>query len=493
MTPPQPTAPIPRRVWLFTGGWMLAVGIAVVLKVWALLARAFDLGFFVQVLAVTARQGPFAATSLTGVSMLRDHFSPLLLPLAPLATTPWAPYGLVLVQMLVVGASIPAAWRLTGRGTADPTQRWLLTAGYATAPVLLFAVWNDFHASLLAAPFLVLLADAVESGEGRRALVFGLLAAAAREDMALLVLVVALLFWRSSPRYLGALAAGSVGFLVAHQVLSSGEGWFQRAGLAYVDLDAPLTTAATALSNAWHGAALLLLVLAWLLPWMAWGRLSARPVVAGLIFAAPYLVLELPHTKAPGLHYYFVMAVLGLWAVVRAGPQAWQTPRRRVFAASVLVVSVAAGPLGAGVLQDSVPTYGEIVVEAWTARSELSALHNWVDCLPDRGAASVATQVFPFVANRGEVFRWPSPLDDVVLRMSDIPIVEARPTQHLVYLVTPVAGGGAERGDSPSAEPSDLERLGVAHLGVSPGGWFELWASDPELIDGDCRSVTATG
>ncbi len=478
-------APIRRRIpggiWSLTAAFSLAAGLAVLARVWTFRAGAFDLGFFVQALAVTARHGPLAPTPMTDTSLLADHFAPLALPLAPLGLLPAAPYLLVLAQLAAVAAALPLAWSFARSRAGSTAEAGWLTVAFATAPVLLFALWNDFHTSLLAAPFLILFGRAVLEGRGPGALAWGTVSSLAREDIAFLVLVLSVLYVGRMWRWLVPLVAVALSCLIVRALFSPAGGWFEQAGLAFVDASQPLETITTALDNAWAGGELVLLVAVWLVPWVAWAPLARKPVIAAAVFALPYLVVGLPHTKYPGLHYYFPLAVLGLWSAVEGRRTGRVYAERRSIVAAFVLVAFLVGPLTTSAVARDAPTLSALVGSAVEDRTLWQDLHAWMDGIDVAGGASVEARVFPVVAGRGEVTLWPSPFEPVVLRLSEVPIIAADSTWWPPVVIAPSRKGVTTVQNSPTASEVGLPEAGFERVDISPGGFFEEWSSGPEF------------
>ena len=175
------------------------------------LSHTFDLGFYVQdVWSIAA--GVWRNT-IGGFHVFDDHFSPVLILMAPLAWLPTAETLLTIQAAAVAGGLIPA-FRLASR-YGGPALGRLAVVWYALSAAIWHAVSFDFHPVSLGVPLLMWLIDSVD--EGRRRVVSVLLAVALafmREDVAVLagiVLVQAAMLRGRRRDALWAIAPASIG------------------------------------------------------------------------------------------------------------------------------------------------------------------------------------------------------------------------------------------------------------------------------------------
>ncbi len=410
-------AGVPTAVWVFTAAWIAVLASAGALRVWALSSQGFDLAFVVHGLARLAQSGPGADVPFAGWSLLEDHLSILALPLAWLAGHPLGPYALMTVEAVAVGLSIPVAWRLARRRLRSTRAAWVLTIAYATAPTLLFAAWADFYPSLLATPFFLLLIEAIEEGRGRQALLAGGVAALAREDVALLVLVTALVCVRTSPRYLGALAASATAVIMAARALAAGPQYFAALAYDYVDPAAPLATLGAAVAALWSGGRLVTLLATAALPWIGFGRTALRPLTIALLGHLPYLLAAVTTTKSPGYHYYFLVPALAYWAVLQAHRD--RPLRRGVLPAGAVALALVVGPLGWGVVAPGIPTMAGVVRTATVDRVAISDAHRVLQCIPEGAVQSLDSSLVAFAGDRARVRMWPDPFGPLLIQVGD--------------------------------------------------------------------------
>lgn len=411
-------------IWLFSAAWLLVVGFIVLLRVWAFIPHVWDLGFLTHALAAVARDGLGAPVPFAGWSFLEDHFSPLLLPLAPLARFSWSSYLLVAVQAAAVAVSVPIAWSMAARTASSRRRVWLLTSAYAFSPVLLFAVFFDIHSSVLAAPLLLLAFDGIDRSRPGQILLAGAGAALLREDVAFFVLVLALLFIRQMPRVMATLGGIAGLVLVVGRLVASGRDPattppHAEFAYGYIDLTDPLGTAAGAIDALFvRGADGLMLVLAAIvIPWIGFRRFDWKPIVLGAFVAAPFLFSQYVVTKSVSSQYYFALAPVLFWAAVRGGnrkPARPTTDTWRWLPVAGVALGLIGGPLLAGVLAPGSTTAFDVLETAFGDRREIARTHDVLDCVPDRYSVSVGAEFTPHTPHHDLVWQWPQPLDAAV-------------------------------------------------------------------------------
>lgn len=472
--------------------WAILIAGVSCLRAWALFASAFDLGYFTQALGQVGRAGLSATASLAGWTFFQDHLSILALPLAPLARTRGGPYWLLIIQAIVVASSIPLVWRLVAATAANLRQQWAMTIAYSVAPTLLFALWFDFHPTLLALPFLLMLAIGIEEGDPRLGVAGAILASLAREDVALVVVVICLVFFSRKAKWLAvgglsAMAIGLVGLLVTG---GGGAGWFLRAGFSYVDAGDPWSTLGSAVRYLWSGGLFMLVVVSWLLPWIGWRRLSVRPLLVALVASLPYLLSAVLTVKVPGWHYYFFWAPLGLWSVARSQRSRSEPPGLVEWGA--VAVAFAIGPFAIGAVAPFTPVVPEVVAESYSIRGQINAAHAAISCVPSELSQSIANPLVPFAANRPGVSVWPMPFHDLLLIEGLVPILEAPPGG--TAPAPQVVVTGAQELDRLSLFPEfvdELPAMGYRLLEGSPV-LADVWVLDEEIGKQIERCLTAS-
>lgn len=220
--PATPRAPkrVGRAEWvgvvaasLLVGGWLARLAW---IRHASMQTNTYDFGLFVNALWNTAQGDWFACTLVPTGSVLDEHVSLALVPLAGLMKLGLPPDGFLVLQALWICAGAIPLYGLARRHLGAAGGRVFAVAYLLHPSVHANALW-DFHPMSLAAPFLVLL---VAYGERRRlhpwfvASVAGLLML--REEMAFVLLAFSLtLALGGRVRRAAGLAGVSIGFLVA--------------------------------------------------------------------------------------------------------------------------------------------------------------------------------------------------------------------------------------------------------------------------------------
>ena len=367
------------------------------------------------------------------------------------------------------------------RGLGDVYKRqawsWLLIVAYSLAAPLLGAVYFDFHPTLLAAPLLLWFANATAAGS-RAAFPAAILAAATREDIALLVLVLALLYVRRMPRVLGAaaVAAGSL-FALGRIVMTNT--WFVDTAFAYVDWSSPGVTLRTALASAWADGSLLLLLAGLILPWpwLVGRRPDWRPLLAAAVLIVPLLLAANPNTKQAGYHYYFPAVLLFAWAAAGAAPRPFDGSRARLALAAI-GITVVFGPLVSSALTPVQPAATTIVYRSITDHEAISASHDLLDCLPSGAAVAVSSPLQPYTADSPSSYIWPHPFEDLVTVTGLEPLV-TRTDAPVDYVVAHTSG--LPRNALNGSRIPNLAANGYRMLTASD--WFEVWGRDAGAFD----------
>jgi uncharacterized membrane protein len=245
VVPPSPTVsdrvPRPRRAAraLALGAvllWVLLMSAVCAVKFHYFLYTDFDLAIFAQAVFGMLRGSWFS--SIRGMYWLGDHSSLVLLPFAPVAALVRHPLLLVFAQVVALGAGAWPLFAYARRRLGDEG----LAAGFAVLwvlqPSLGYLATYEFHPETLAVPALLGVVLCLERRRTKAALLWALLAATTKEDVALPLLVlgaVALLTPRSPGRRAG---AGLVALAVASLVFSFGllKPALNQAGAQYGDL-----------------------------------------------------------------------------------------------------------------------------------------------------------------------------------------------------------------------------------------------------------------
>jgi uncharacterized membrane protein len=199
-----------RWSWWAAGLYALLLVPYVIVRHLRFNSGGFDLAIQAQVVWNTFHGRPFAS-SIEVFHYLGDHVSPLLALLAPLYLLWESPVALLVFQTLTLATVGPAAYRLARLEGLDPARSLLFSGVVLALPALGFLNRYDVHVLALAFPLLlwgIVWALERRLWWSRTAL---LAALAAREEVGLVVGVLALVLWarRRWGREALAWAAGS--------------------------------------------------------------------------------------------------------------------------------------------------------------------------------------------------------------------------------------------------------------------------------------------
>jgi uncharacterized membrane protein len=159
----------------------------------------YDLGIFDQ--AIRGYAHLHAPVSLmkgvhngfgTHFSVLGDHFSPIIATVAPIYRIFPDAVTLLIVQGLLIAASVPSVWLFSRRALGKPGA-YLIAIAYALAWGLQSAMAADFHEVAFAVPLLAIAIERLDAGKLRPALIAALLLLLVKEDFGLVVAVFGLI------------------------------------------------------------------------------------------------------------------------------------------------------------------------------------------------------------------------------------------------------------------------------------------------------------
>ncbi|MCL5283629.1 MAG: DUF2079 domain-containing protein [Armatimonadetes bacterium] len=166
-------------------------GFLSVRRVIRLEAGAFDLGIYDQAIWQIAHFQHLFST-VRGMNLFGDHFTPILFLLAPLYWFFPEPQGLVVFQAIALALGAWPIYRIARRHSVSPFLATGLALSYLMAPALAYPPLFDFHPNVLAAPLLLFAIDSVERENYRIFVVWITLALLCRQDIALSVAVLGL-------------------------------------------------------------------------------------------------------------------------------------------------------------------------------------------------------------------------------------------------------------------------------------------------------------
>jgi hypothetical protein len=180
---------------------------------------------------------------------LGDHTSLILLPLAPIFALAPHPLTLLAMQTLALGLGAWPLYRLARRELPAGPLPVVAAALYLLHPALGYLNLFEMHPEIFAVPLLIWLGCELRAQRTRLALIAATLALMAREDVAFVVIGLALIVGLAErPRRpglalaLGALAVGSLAltFGVLHPMLLKGEATYGRMYNAWGDTTAEM-------------------------------------------------------------------------------------------------------------------------------------------------------------------------------------------------------------------------------------------------------------
>jgi uncharacterized membrane protein len=208
----------PRGERLPTAGLVLAFTLVYsligLLRHWRFGSNAFDLGIFDQAIWLASRFEAPASTVSGFTNVLGDHFSPIVLLLAPLYWIAPRAETLIVAQAVLFAVSIVPVARFLRR-RLNPTPALLVAAAYGMFWGLQRAAAFDVHEVAFAPLLIAILVVAIDERRWRLMWTAAVGIALIKEDLfPLLVFAGVYLGLRGEPRRGAVLAAGSVAAFV---------------------------------------------------------------------------------------------------------------------------------------------------------------------------------------------------------------------------------------------------------------------------------------
>lgn len=407
-------------------------------RVYGLTSGAWDLGFAVSALAAINRGGIGTPAPWAGHDFFAHHFSPLLVPLAPIADTRWGAYALVLLQVAAFVISVLVASRLI-RESIEARDRVLVLVAYATAPAILFAVFFDFHANVLALPLVMLTLYGLSTKRDGLAIASSLVMVLAREDVAILALLIAIAEVRRNRRYTMVVAPAAM-LALAGWALVTLEG-MRSTGVtslySYIEMGDPTGSLTRMVGVVWAGGLLVFLLVTVLVPWLVARPLASRYLVVLLISSLLYLLADFPLTKTITVHYYVMAPPLLLTAVCQGRGRIFGR-RRRLWVVGTML-GLVGGPLVTGLYgPESQEVVFRTIGEIHANQQAIRATHLAIGCLPTESSLATTSAVTPLVPHFQAVQLLPYPFEPFSqLEEEGVALVPIGvPAEHPDYLVT---------------------------------------------------------
>jgi uncharacterized membrane protein len=373
---------------------------------WHYLSHTFDLGFYVQ--DVWAIGEGIWRNTVGGFHVFDDHFSPVLVLLAPLGAGPTAE-ALLVVQAVAVASGMIPAFKLGSR-YGGPSLGRLAVIWYGLSAAVWHAVAFDFHPVTLGVPLLMWLINSAD--EGRRKLLPVLLAVALammREDLAMLagiVLVQAAVLRNRVRDALWSLLPISIGVgFIAWASFASGMGgyhlWTRYSGGGASALELLVAAGGNLLraDPIVSFAAVLLPVLVvpvfmgWKLSWPGLAMMLVNGVASYAQQASLYF------------QYFAPIVPFLLWGAVSS----WSRFRRGAAGGQAMVASICIfallGPLF--YLGFGLPDRFASTVAVSADRRQTSGI---LEVIPAQASVSATDFLLPHLARRAEVYPFPGPM-----------------------------------------------------------------------------------
>lgn len=388
------------------------------------LTAAYDMGFYVHDVWQIAHGNWM--NNVFGFHVFADHFSPIMVLLAPLAYLSTAE-GLLVVQALAIGSTVIPAFRL-GQKLGGSRLGWLAVLWVGLSANVWHTFMYDFRPATLGYVALIwLIAEMEDRRRWWSIAVLCALAASSREDVAVIAGIAVLIqaridrSWKLAGFGIGTASVGLWYSLFGQRLFASFDYflWYRYADYG----DTPLAalgdlgyTIPTALGRLFRGE-VVVAVAALLLPCLVLPAFTQirRSWPAFLIILSNAVSID-PFVPTIYYQYYLLCVAFILWGAVHAYGETFSRTKTPMTVAISLAVFFAFGPLFSF---GSAP-YGRSVADIAraTGRQVVAAE---IPELPADVSISAGNIVLPHVADRAEVYSFPLPMlcSEVVLRYTD--------------------------------------------------------------------------
>ncbi|WP_051799608.1 DUF2079 domain-containing protein [Catenuloplanes japonicus] len=357
----------------------------------------YDLGIFHQVVRSYA-EGRMGITDIKGPDypQLGDHFSPILMLLAPVYRVFPSVYTLLVAQAaLMAVAVVPlAGWARRALGTGAALA---VGTGYGLSWGIAQAIGFDFHEIAFAVPMLAMSLSALGRRRLTAAALWALPLLLVKEDMGLTVAAIGLLIAGYGGRRLGlgVAAAGLLGMALIVTVLLPAlnpDDAYAYTGMIVDGQTDPVTPGRyvkdTLLAPAKVGTVLMLVAIT--------GFAAVRSPL--ILVAVPTLAWRFasdnPYYWGTGFHYSAVLMPVVFAALVDALRPAGRLIRVELTA--VVVVAV--------LLLPQFPLFEPFRGYTWRADPRVAAAHRLLDRIPDGTTVAASNNLAPQLTGRTTVF-----------------------------------------------------------------------------------------
>ena len=373
---------------------------------WHYLSHAFDLGFYVQ--DVWAINAGIWRNTVGGFHVFDDHFSPVLVLLAPLGALPTAE-ALLTIQAIAVATGLVPAFRLGSRH-GGRSLGYLVVMWYALSAGIWHAVAFDFHPVTLGVPLLMWLINSADDGQRTLVpVVFAVLVALMREDLAVLAGLVLLqaaalrgrwrpALWSIVPMSIGlgfvawaSLASGMGGYHLWTRFSGDGGGSILdlfTGGVGNLVRPDPVVSFASVLLP----VLVLPALTGWRRSWPGLGMMLASGVAS--------------YTQQSSLYFQYFAPVVPfiLWGAVSSWSGfRWGT--RGLATVAAVGIFVLLGPVA--YMGFGLPDRFASTVAQSGERREFSGI---LDSVPNDASVSATDFLVPHLARREEIYPFPGPM-----------------------------------------------------------------------------------
>ena len=430
--------------WALAVGYFFLIAGFALAQHWTFNTRARDMGIYAQVMWNTAHGRPFRSTLLEDNTLhVAEHVAPVMAVIAPLYALVPTPALLLTIQQLCLAASgLPLFFYSRARLGDGPALA--LLAAYYAMPAMSRVALSEFHPIVMAALPISLGVRAVLEGRTRAAVVWLLLGLLFEEEAAPLVGAAGAYLWLRHRRPAGfALGALAVTWLLAlvlvvmpsfhdRRTLEEVEGNRSVAHFEQVQenpaivLDwlvgagEPSEGAAEVEAAGGRGphAALWLLAPAAGLPLLAPGVLAIAAPAFALLFLADRAGNVAGHWAGAMLPVFWFAAAAGLATLAR-----WTGPRRAAVARGGAVAVLLASAICYWQFS-FFPGGGEYEAGRFEWTDHEADLARAVALAPPDVQLDATRRAVPHLANRPEVYQWPSTFYTAPMR-PDLPEIDA--------------------------------------------------------------------
>ena len=460
-----PREVVPQAVLLSAAGTAVLVGVVTILRHEFFMSTTFDMAFYIQDVYQIAH-GVWS-NSIFSFHVFADHFSPLMILMAPLGYSHTAE-GLLIIQALATGSGVVAAFRI-GRSLGSHRIGVLCGMWWALSASVWHTVMYDFRPSNLGVVALLwLIAELEGAGRWPRIAAFTLIAAASREDMALFAGVALLIYTVAARRRPGLALLGSGSIFLGVWYTMWGVHLFAPFGYymwyRYADygvspiaaLGNPGYAVPTALQRLVRpepmvAIAALLLPLLVVAPFLSW-----RYAWPGFLVVLSNAVTADPFIPTIYYQYYIAAVPFFIWAGAHAFRRPWLSRRVPQATVATILVWLVVGPIGLTLK----PTWGRSFLDIAT-NSERHAMAQSLNSILSGASVSAGLFLLPHLSERKQAYSYPAPM---VCSPSILAYHEF--TSYPDYVVVEPT----DRTDY----PVDLPALGYRVINVADG--VEIWA-----------------